>query len=136
MRNVGTLIAVMTVTSLTAHAEPLDVDKLSDVVQVCESAEQAMRGGVNTNQRLMEAGSCWGFVLGFLRADKELRGSDAPRLFCAPAPFKLSDIIFMFNAFLRKDPKWRVTAREQPTTALVAALQDAWPCSAPASGDR
>ena len=85
---VAGMVAIAPIASARAELDP---DKLSDLVDVCERAERAMRDS-------------------------------------APAPFKISDLVFVFNAFIRKQPAWRVTAREEPALALVAALQDSWPC--------
>jgi hypothetical protein len=106
----------------------LDVDKLIDLVAVCEKAERAMQTGIS-GQQILEAGGCYGFINGFLQTKLSYdQFNKGPNRFCAPAPFKRNDIILIFNAFLRQQPKWRVIAREKPAVALVAALQDSWPC--------
>jgi hypothetical protein len=126
--SVGLFITLIVTTPPIAWgASQLDPDKLLDVPEVCEKAERAMQSGLVDPQDFLEAGSCTGFMWGFVQTEA-LRGPDAPKLFCAPAPVKMSDLFLIFNAFLRKDPKWRVTAREEPASALFAALQDAWPC--------
>ena len=124
------LIAVMVaITPIASAQAELDPDKLFDLVEICENTERAMRGGVPNNQSVLETGGCLGFIHGFL-ATQRLHGrlTERQTRFCAPAPFKITDLVFIFNAFIRKQPSWRVIAREKPALALVAALQDSWPC--------
>ena len=123
---VAGMVAIAPIASAQAELDP---DKLLDLVDVCEKAERAMRGGVPDAQAVLEIGGCHGFINGFL-ATQRLHGllTEGHTRFCAPALFKISDIVFVFNAFIRKQPAWRVTAREEPSLALVAALQDSWPC--------
>lgn len=126
---VAIIVAGIILPMPAAKAE-MDPDKLVDLAEICEKAEQALRGGVPDDQSVFEAGGCFGFIRGFV-ATQRLHGllTEGQSRFCAPAPFKISDLVFIFNAFIRKQPAWRPIARENPSLALVAALQESWPCS-------
>lgn len=123
-------IQTLLTTPSIALADTLDPDKLLDVVDVCNTAENALGSGIAGPQRWLEAGGCFGFIHGFIMTHGYQHGgslSTGKGGFCAPS-FKITDLIYVFNAYVRRNPRLRVVARDNPVPVLVSALQEAWPC--------
>lgn len=101
-------------------AEPAE----RDIFDHCQALERALTAGGGDRRlggdggQLISAGVCNGFVWGYVA------GTSDKQRYCLPS-FYPSDVGLVFNAFVKRQPVWRM---RNPGDALEAALIDAFPC--------
>lgn len=79
---------------------------------------------------LLGAGSCAGFVQGFLSTLAYNGGPlrQGKGAFCPSAVPTVMEIIYVFNGYIVRNPHMRLVARNHPAAAFISSLQESWPC--------
>ena len=130
MRNVVicAVLAMAIIAGSRAATAQIEGGRYDDMVSMCQVAERALTGGVADQQSIFDAGACNGFIYGVMTGRHPDYQTPERGWFCAPDTFTTTDVVVLFNSYIRAHPDWHGTFDGSPAAALEAAIREAWPC--------